>query len=251
MKEVGRRLVNNRITKLPNNRTSKPPNSYDMSVLRNIQEIRNHIPANVKLVCVSKFHPESAVLEAYEAGERIFGESRVQELLDKQPNLPADIHWHFIGHLQTNKIKYIVPFVDLIHGVDSLKVLKEIDKQAENAGRVVSCLLQVHIAQEETKFGFSAGELAEMLESDEFREMKNVEISGLMGMATLTDNSSQIRQEFRKLKVLRDEIKQLYFTLNNSFTELSMGMSDDYLIAIEEGSTMIRIGTSIFGVREY
>ena len=251
MKEVGRRLVNNRITKPPNNRTSKPPNSCDMSVLRNIQEIRNHIPANVKLVCVSKFHPESAVLEAYEAGERIFGESRVQELLDKQPNLPADIHWHFIGHLQTNKIKYIVPFVDLIHGVDSLKVLKEIDKQAENAGRVVSCLLQVHIAQEETKFGFSAGELAEMLESDEFREMKNVVISGLMGMATLTDNSSQIRQEFRKLKVLRDEIKQLYFTLNNSFTELSMGMSDDYLIAIEEGSTMIRIGTSIFGVREY
>lgn len=251
MKEVGRRLVNNRITKPPNNRTSKPPNSCDMSVLRNIQEIRNHIPANVKLVCVSKFHPESAVLEAYDAGERIFGESRVQELLDKQPNLPADIHWHFIGHLQTNKIKYIVPFVDLIHGVDSLKVLKEIDKQAENAGRVVSCLLQVHIAQEETKFGFSAGELAEMLESDEFREMKNVVISGLMGMATLTDNSSQIRQEFRKLKVLRDEIKQLYFTLNNSFTELSMGMSDDYLIAIEEGSTMIRIGTSIFGVREY
>ena len=251
MKEVGKRLVNNRITKLPNNRTSKPPNSCDMSVLRNIQEIRNHIPANVKLVCVSKFHPESAVLEAYDAGERIFGESRVQELLDKQPNLPADIHWHFIGHLQTNKIKYIVPFVDLIHGVDSLKVLKEIDKQAENAGRVVSCLLQVHIAQEETKFGFSAGELAEMLESDEFREMKNVVISGLMGMATLTDNSSQIRQEFRKLKVLRDEIKQLYFTLNNSFTELSMGMSDDYLIAIEEGSTMIRIGTSIFGVREY
>ena len=251
MKEVGKRLVNNRITKLPNNRTSKPPNSCDMSILRNIQQIRNHIPANVKLVCVSKFHPESAVLEAYEAGERIFGESRVQELLDKQPNLPADIHWHFIGHLQTNKIKYIVPFVDLIHGVDSLKVLKEIDKQAENAGRVVSCLLQVHIAQEETKFGFSAGELAEMLESDEFREMKNVEISGLMGMATLTDNSSQIRQEFRKLKVLRDEIKQLYFTLNNSFTELSMGMSDDYLIAIEEGSTMIRIGTSIFGVREY
>ena len=251
MKEVGRRLVNNRITKPPNNRTSKPPNSCDMSVLRNIQEIRNHVPANVKLVCVSKFHPESAVLEAYDAGERIFGESRVQELLDKQPNLPADIHWHFIGHLQTNKIKYIVPFVDLIHGVDSLKVLKEIDKQAENAGRVVSCLLQVHIAQEETKFGFSAGELAEMLESDEFREMKNVVISGLMGMATLTDNSSQIRQEFRKLKVLRDEIKQLYFTLNNSFTELSMGMSDDYLIAIEEGSTMIRIGTSIFGVREY
>ena len=251
MKEVGKRLVNNRITKLPNNRTSKPPNSCDMSILRNIQQIRNHIPANVKLVCVSKFHPESAVLEAYEAGERIFGESRVQELLDKQPNLPADIHWHFIGHLQTNKIKYIVPFVDLIHGVDSLKVLKEIDKQAEKAGRVVSCLLQVHIAQEETKFGFSAGELAEMLESDEFREMKNVVISGLMGMATLTDNSSQIRQEFRKLKVLRDEIKQLYFTLNNSFTELSMGMSDDYLIAIEEGSTMIRIGTSIFGVREY
>ena len=222
-----------------------------MSVLQNIQQIRVHIPAHVKLVCVSKFHPDGAILEAYEAGERIFGESRVQELLDKQPRLPADIQWHFIGHLQTNKIKYIVPFVDLIHGVDSLKVLQEIDKQAEKVGRVVPCLLQVHIAQEETKFGFSAGELAEMLESDEFKQLKNVEIRGLMGMATLTDNSAQIRQEFSMLKALRDEIKQQFFAGCESFAELSMGMSDDYLIAIEEGSTMIRIGTSIFGVREY
>lgn len=222
-----------------------------MSIIQNLQEIRNHVPEHVKLVCVSKFHPESAILEAYKAGERIFGESRVQELTDKQPNLPEDIQWHFIGHLQTNKIKYIVPFVSLIHGVDSLKVLKEIDKQAEKAGRVVSCLLQVHIADEETKFGFSADELKEMLESEEFKQIKHVEIDGLMGMATLTDDTDKIRQEFRSLKVLHDEIKQTYFSEIESFRELSMGMSDDYRIAIDEGSTMIRIGTSIFGTREY
>ena len=222
-----------------------------MSIIQNLQEIRNHVPEHVKLVCVSKFHPESAILEAYKAGERIFGESRVQELTDKQPNLPEDIQWHFIGHLQTNKIKYIVPFVSLIHGVDSLKVLKEIDKQAEKAGRVVSCLLQVHIADEETKFGFSADELKEMLESEEFKQIKHVEIDGLMGMATLTDDTDKIRQEFRSLKVFHDEIKQTYFSEIESFRELSMGMSDDYRIAIDEGSTMIRIGTSIFGKREY
>lgn len=220
-----------------------------MGVLQNIQEIRKNIPANVKLVCVSKFHPAEAVLDAYEAGERIFGESRVQELADKQPELPADIQWHFIGHLQTNKIKYIVPFVALIHGVDSLKVLKEIDRQAEKCSRVVPCLLQVHIATEETKFGFSAGELVEMLESDEFNQLKHVEIHGLMGMATLTDDSGQIRKEFNSLKVIQKDIKHRFFADNDSFSELSMGMSDDYKIAIEEGSTMIRIGTAIFGNR--
>ena len=222
-----------------------------MSILQNIQEIRKNIPANVKLVCVSKFHPVKAILEAYKAGERIFGESRVQELIDKQPDLPVDIQWHFIGHLQTNKIKFIVPFVAQIHGVDSLKVLKEIDKQAEKIGRVVRCLLQVHIAKEETKFGFSANELVEMLESEELQELKHVEIDGLMGMATLTDNSDQIRKEFETLKEIRDDIKQRYFADCDYFSELSMGMSDDYEIAIEEGSTMIRIGTSIFGLREY
>jgi len=200
---------------------------------------------------VSKFHPENAVMEAYKAGERIFGESRVQELMEKQPNLPADIQWHFIGHLQTNKIRYVVPFVSLIHGVDSFKVLREINKQAEITGRVVHCLLQVHIADEETKFGFTTGELKEMLDSDEFSKLKNIEIDGLMGMATLTNDTSKIRHEFRSLKNLKDEIKQLYFAHNKSFNELSMGMSDDYKIAIEEGSTMIRIGTSIFGTREY
>ena len=222
-----------------------------MSILQNLQEIRTHVPEHVKLVCVSKFHPENAVMEAYKAGERIFGESRVQELMEKQPNLPADIQWHFIGHLQTNKIRYVVPFVSLIHGVDSFKVLREINKQAEIAGRVVHCLLQVHIADEETKFGFTAGELKEMLDSDEFSKLKNIEIDGLMGMATLTNDTSKIRHEFRSLKNLKDEIKQLYFVHNESFNELSMGMSDDYKIAIEEGSTMIRIGTSIFGTREY
>ena len=222
-----------------------------MSIAQNIQEIRKNIPANVSLVCVSKFHPENAVMEAYKAGERIFGESRVQELMEKQPNLPADIQWHFIGHLQTNKIRYVVPFVSLIHGVDSFKVLREINKQAEITGRVVHCLLQVHIADEETKFGFTTGELKEMLDSDEFSKLKNIEIDGLMGMATLTNDTSKIRHEFRSLKNLKDEIKQLYFAHNKSFNELSMGMSDDYKIAIEEGSTMIRIGTSIFGTREY
>ena len=222
-----------------------------MSILQNLQEIRTHVPEHVKLVCVSNFHPENSVMEAYKAGERIFGESRVQELMEKQPNLPADIQWHFIGHLQTNKIRYVVPFVSLIHGVDSFKVLREINKQAEIAGRVVHCLLQVHIADEETKFGFTTGELKEMLDSDEFSKLKNIEIDGLMGMATLTNDTSKIRHEFRSLKNLKDEIKQLYFAHNESFNELSMGMSDDYKIAIEEGSTMIRIGTSIFGTREY
>ncbi|MHB9054781.1 MAG: YggS family pyridoxal phosphate-dependent enzyme [Paludibacteraceae bacterium] len=222
-----------------------------MSVSQNIAEIRKNIPANVKLICVSKFHSENAILEAYEAGERFFGESRVQELTDKQPKLPNDIQWHFIGHLQTNKIKYIVPFVSLIHGVDSLKVLEEINRQAEKAGRVVHCLLQVHIATEETKFGFSADELTDIFSGKEFEELKNVEIDGLMGMATLTDNSDQIRNEFRTLKKLKDELKTLFFANQDSFSELSMGMSDDYKIAIEEGSTMVRIGTSIFGFREY
>ena len=222
-----------------------------MSVAQNIQEIRKNIPANVSLVCVSKFHPENAILEAYNCGERIFGESRVQELLAKQTKLPADIQWHFIGHLQSNKIKLILPTVSLIHGVDSSNLLKEINSRALKAGRVVSCLLQVHIAREETKFGFSMEEIRQMLSGNEFGSLENVQINGLMGMATLTDDKEQIRAEFRTLRQLYDELKREYFQNNENFLELSMGMSDDYQIAIDEGSTMVRIGSSIFGMREY
>ena len=222
-----------------------------MSIAQNIQEIRKNIPANVSLVCVSKFHPENAILEAYNCGERIFGESRVQELQAKQTKLPADIQWHFIGHLQSNKIKLILPTVSLIHGVDSFNLLKEINSRALKAGRVVSCLLQVHIAREETKFGFSMEEIRQMLSGNEFGSLENVQINGLMGMATLTDDKEQIRAEFRTLKQLYDELKREYFQNNENFLELSMGMSDDYQIAIDEGSTMVRIGSSIFGMREY
>lgn len=222
-----------------------------MSIAQNIQEIRKNIPANVSLVCVSKFHPENAILEAYNCGERIFGESRVQELQAKQTKLPADIQWHFIGHLQSNKIKLILPTVSLIHGVDSFNLLKEINSRALKAGRVVSCLLQVHIAREETKFGFSMEEIRQMLSGNEFSSLENVQINGLMGMATLTDDKEQIRAEFRTLRQLYDELKREYFQNNENFLELSMGMSDDYQIAIDEGSTMVRIGSSIFGMREY
>ena len=222
-----------------------------MSIAQNIQEIRKNIPQNVSLVCVSKFHPENAILEAYNCGERIFGESRVQELLAKQTKLPADIKWHFIGHLQSNKIKLILPTVSLIHGVDSSNLLKEINSRALKAGRVVSCLLQVHIAREETKFGFSMEEIRQMLSGNEFGSLENVQINGLMGMATLTDDKEQIRAEFRTLRQLYDELKREYFQNNENFCELSMGMSDDYQIAIDEGSTMVRIGSSIFGMREY
>jgi len=203
----------------------------------------------VQLVCVSKFNPKESILEAYETGERIFGESKVQELCDKQETLPQDICWHFIGHLQTNKIKYIVPFVSLIHGVDSFKLLAEIDKQAAKTGKTVNCLLQIHIAQEETKFGFSADELLEMLRVGEWQGLKNIRICGLMGMATFTDNHEKIRTEFRGLKMLFEQVKTTYFASDPSFCELSMGMSDDYQIAIEEGSTMVRVGSLIFGTR--
>ncbi|HHT22241.1 MAG TPA: YggS family pyridoxal phosphate-dependent enzyme [Bacteroidales bacterium] len=222
-----------------------------MNIIRNIQEIREHVPKDVKLICVTKFHPEATIMEAYKAGERNFGESRVQELIAKQPNLPDDIRWHFIGHLQTNKIKFIADFVSLIHGVDSLRVLKAINREAEKAGRMIECLLQIHIADEQTKFGLTVNELKALLEDDEFLSLKNVKIAGLMGMATFTDDREQVRGEFRFLKSLFDEIKQNYFSEEESFCELSMGMSEDYKIAIEEGSTMIRIGTAIFGEREY
>ena len=222
-----------------------------MSIQRNIEEIRKHIPAHVKLVCVSKFHPNETLLEAYQCGERVFGESKVQELCGKQESLPTDISWHFIGHLQSNKIKYIVPFVELIHGVDSYKLLEEINKQALKAGKTVNCLLQIHIAKEETKFGFSAEELIQTLSEGKWKALSGINICGLMGMATYTDNREQIRNEFKGLKGLLDLVKEQYFSEYPTFCELSMGMSDDYQLAIEEGSTLVRIGSSIFGHREY
>ena len=222
-----------------------------MSIQSNIYNIRQHIPTNVKLVCVSKFHPNEAIEEAYACGERTFGESKVQEMCGKYESLPKDIEWHFIGHLQTNKIKYIVPFVSLIHGVDSFKLLTEINKQAEKNGKIVNCLLQVHIAQEESKFGFSENELIELLSGKDWKNLINVQICGLMGMATFTNNESQVRAEFKILKNLFTKLKSEFFNSDPLFKEISMGMSDDYKWAIDEGSTMVRIGSSIFGNRIY
>ncbi len=220
-------------------------------ITENLRQLRRNIPENVQLVCVSKFHSIDEIREAYNSGERIFGESKVQELTSKHELLPADIEWHFIGHLQSNKVKYIVPFVSLIHSVDSLKLLQEVDKQAQKAGRNVNCLLQVHIALEETKFGFNEVELLQLIESGELKELKHITICGLMGMATFTDNTEQVRSEFRTLKSLFDRIKTHMQDVLSAFNILSMGMSDDYPVAIEEGSTMVRIGSKIFGQRLY
>lgn len=220
-------------------------------ISENLKIIRNELPENVTLVCVSKFHDQQAILEAYNAGERVFGESKVQELTLKYEQLPSDIQWHFIGHLQTNKVKFIVPFVSLIHGVDSERLLTEINKQAAKAGKKVNCLLQVHIASEESKFGFSEEELISFLHSQRLSEFENVTIKGLMGMATFTDNIQIIREELGSLRKLFDLIVSESNYLLTDFNTLSMGMSDDYKIAIEEGSTMIRIGSKIFGHRIY
>lgn len=222
-----------------------------MDITNNLDIIKKSIPDNVTLVAVSKTKPEELILEAYQSGHKIFGENKVQELVRKQGNLPKEIEWHFIGHLQTNKVKYIAPFVSLIHGVDSFKLLKEINKQAAKNQRIQSCLLQIHIAEEETKFGLSKDEVTEILESNEFKMLDHIEISGLMGMATYTDDTEQLHAEFRSLNVFFHQIKEKYFKNSRTFMELSMGMSDDYIIAIEEGSTMVRIGSSIFGLRNY
>lgn len=216
-------------------------------------EIRKQLETkNVVLVAVSKTKPAEAIRELYDLGHRDFGENYVQELVDKQAQLPTDIHWHFIGHLQSNKVKYITPFVHLIHGVDSLKLLKEINKQALKAGRVIDVLLQVHIAQEETKFGFDSAELEALLASGgaELQTLKNVRITGFMGMASFTDNQEQVRKEFAALKGLFDRYKSTALA-NVQLSILSMGMSGDYIMAIEEGSTMVRIGSLIFGERIY
>ena len=222
-----------------------------MSISNNLSAVRKSIPVGVQLVCVSKFHPDESLLEAYETGERVFGESKVQEMCGKYERLPKDIQWHFIGHLQTNKIKYIVPFVELIHGVDSYKLLAEINKQAAKANRVVNCLLQIHIAQEETKFGFSAQELLDTLQAGDWKNLQHVKICGLMGMATYTDNTMQVKAEFSQLKDLFDQVKTTCFAEEPAFKNISMGMSDDFQLAIEQGSTMVRVGSLIFGNRNY
>ena len=221
-----------------------------MSIKNNIEKFTQTLPAGCRLIAVSKTQPVEKIKEAYAAGQRLFGENKAQELTAKYEALPKDIQWHMIGHLQTNKVKYIAPFVHLIHSVDSFKLLTEIDKQAKKVSRTIRCLLQVHIAREETKFGFSESEVLDMLQSGQFQTLKNIQVCGLMGMATLTDDVAQIRNEFKGLKTLFEKIKAVQIA-SVSMEELSMGMSSDYAIAIEEGSTLIRVGTAIFGERNY
>lgn len=224
-----------------------------MSIEQNIQRINSELPAHVTLVAVSKTKPVSDLMEAYHAGQRVFGENYVQELVEKEHQMPKDIKWHFIGHLQSRKVKLIAPFVSLIHGVDSFKLLQEINKQAEKNNRVIDCLLQIFIAEEESKFGLDEQELFEIIQSDAFQQLNNIRIVGFMGMATFTENKAQIEKEFRQLKSLFDQYKQLNeqpkSTSNFQLETLSMGMSGDYLLAISCGSTMVRIGSSIFGFR--
>jgi pyridoxal phosphate enzyme (YggS family) len=214
-----------------------------------INEITSTLPATVSLIAVSKTKPVSDLQEAYDAGQRAFGENKVQELVDKYEVLPKDIEWHLIGHLQTNKVKYIAPFVHLIHAVDSLKLLVEINKQAEKNERIIDVLLQFHIAQEETKFGLSLEEAQELIESDAFQSCKHIRVVGVMGMASFVDDEQQIHREFQTLNGIFEELRSSNFKDLSYFKEISMGMSGDYQIAIEEGSTMIRVGSSIFGGR--
>ena len=223
-----------------------------MDIKNNIKKIQDFLSGKpARLVAVSKTKPADLIQKAYDEGLRIFGENKAQELSEKHEVLPKDIEWHMIGHLQRNKVKYIAPFVALIHSVDSLRLLKEIDKQAEKNDRILDCLLQVHIAEEDTKFGLSEEELKEMLASPEFKALKNIRVVGLMGMATFTEDQDQIRREFKSLKNIFDKLAHLETPANVSMEELSMGMSGDYEIALEEGSTLVRVGSAIFGERNY
>jgi len=217
-----------------------------MDIAENLKRIKNSLPSGVHLVAVSKTKSESEIMEAYEAGQRIFGENKIQEMVAKWENLPKDIQWHMIGHVQRNKVKYMAGFVSLVQGVDSLRLLREINKRAAQNDRVIDCLLQVHIARESTKFGFDAEEIRNLLQDGTLSELDHVRIRGLMGMATFTEDMQQVRSEFRDLKSLYDEVS----TALEGMDTLSMGMSGDYTVAIEEGSTMVRIGSSIFGLRE-
>ena len=219
-----------------------------MSIKDNLLKIKSSLPEHVTLVAVSKTKPVSDLIEAYNAGERVFGENKIQEMSEKWEQMPKDIQWHMIGHIQTNKVKFMAPYVSLIHGVDSLKLLEEINKQALKNNRIIDCLLQIHIAEEETKFGLNEDELQNLLASESFINLKNIKIVGLMGMATFTENQNQIKKEFEHLKSIFDTKKSLSI-VNCQLSILSMGMSGDYQLAIECGSTMVRIGSSIFGGR--
>ena len=221
-----------------------------MSIADNIKRLKKETDTiKVQLIAVSKTKPEEEIMEAYNAGQRVFGENMVQELVDKYEHLPKDIEWHLIGHLQSNKVKYIAPFIRMIQSVDSLKLLQEIDKHAQKHNRVIDCLLQVYIADEETKYGLGFDETIELLRSEEFATLKNVRTRGLMGIATNTENEKQIKEEFYELKTFFDGVKQSFFRKEASFDTLSMGMSSDYKIAIEQGSNMVRLGSTIFGQR--
>ncbi|NRA12237.1 MAG: YggS family pyridoxal phosphate-dependent enzyme [Crocinitomicaceae bacterium] len=218
-------------------------------IKENLNKILAEIPKDVTLVAVSKTKPASDIEEAYAAGQRVFGENKVQEMVEKEALLPKDIQWHLIGHVQTNKVKYVAPFVSVIHAVDSLKLLIEINKQAKKNDRIIECMLQMHIAEEQSKFGMKFDEIIEVFNSNKFVEMQNVSIIGLMGMATFTDNEEQVREEFSNLEGDFNVVKSHFFKFNENFKHISTGMSGDYKIAIEEGSTMVRIGSSIFGGR--
>jgi pyridoxal phosphate enzyme (YggS family) len=222
-----------------------------MAIQENLTGLMKNIPAGCTLIAVSKTQPVEKVIEAYDCGQRAFGENKVQELAAKYEALPKDIAWHMIGHLQTNKVKYIASFISLIHAVDSVKLLQEINKQAVKAKRVIPCLLQIHIAEEETKFGFSGQEVMELLSSSTWNDLQNIQVKGLMGMATFTENEDQVRREFKSLKTFFEKLKSSSLPDQFRMQELSMGMSGDFKIALEEGSTMIRVGTAIFGQRNY
>ena len=222
-----------------------------MSIAQNLKKVQADLPEGVRLVAVSKFHPVEMLREAYDAGQRIFGENHVQELQQKVGQMPEDVEWHFIGHLQTNKVKYIAPYVAMIHAVDTMKLLREINRQGERCGRVIDVLLELHIAEEETKYGFSPDDCRQLLADGEWRELHHVRIRGLMMMASFVDDTEQIRSEMQLAADLFKELKEEYFADEPSFSERSWGMSHDYPIAIETGSTMVRVGTKIFGEREY
>lgn len=219
-----------------------------MPIQENLLKIKAALPSQVTLVAVSKTKPVSDLMQAYEAGQRVFGENKIQEMTEKWELMPKDIEWHMIGHIQSNKVKLMAPYVSLVHGVDSLKLLEEINKQAQKNNRIIECLLQLHIAEEETKFGLNEEELSALFESDTFKSLNNIKVVGLMGMATFTENQTQIKKEFQHLKTIFDNNQQPT-TINRQLTTLSMGMSGDYQLAIECGSTMVRIGSSIFGGR--
>ncbi|MBQ2436382.1 MAG: YggS family pyridoxal phosphate-dependent enzyme [Bacteroidaceae bacterium] len=220
-----------------------------MSIAEQILRLKHELPDGVELLAISKYQPADAIQEAYDAGQRMFGENHIQEMAAKAAILPSDIEWHFTGHVQTNKIKYMAPFVSLIHAVDSFRLLREIDKHAARNNRIIDCLLQIHIAQEDTKYGLTMDECRQLLANEPWRELQHVRIVGLMAMGSNTDDTAQVRQEFHQIKLLFEELKSCYFSDIPSFCQISEGMTDDYPIAIAEGSTIIRIGSMIFGER--